>query len=86
MCVPMLVTTHVETVVKLVRKAPDAYIDITVDMDEMMTFYFVYPNPSIFVPDTEKCPSSWLIHLRYGTKNSLKNKEKRLDYIGRIFL
>ena len=28
-------TTHVETVVKLVRKAPDAYIDITVDMDEL---------------------------------------------------
>lgn len=26
---------HVETVVKLVRKAPDAYIDITVDMDEL---------------------------------------------------
>ena len=50
----------------------------------MMTFYFVYPNPSIFVPDTEKCPSSWLIHLRYGTKNPLKNKEKRLDYIGRF--
>ena len=52
----------------------------------MMTFYFVYPNPSIFVPDTEKCPSSWLIHLRYGTKNPLKNKEKRLDYIGRGFI
>ena len=51
-----------------------------------MTFYFVYPNPSIFVPDTEKCPSSWLIHLRYGTKNPLKNKEKRLDYIGRGFI
>ena len=31
------------------------------------TFYFVYPKPSIFVPDTEKCPSSWLIHLRYET-------------------
>ena len=29
------VSTHVETVVKLVRKAPDAYIDITVDMDEL---------------------------------------------------
>lgn len=26
---------HVETVVKLVRKKPDAYIDITVDMDEL---------------------------------------------------
>ena len=47
------------------------------------TFYFVYQKPTIFVPDTEKCPSSWLIHLRYGTKNPLKNKEKRLDYIGR---
>ena len=33
----------------------------------------------IFVPDTEKCPSSWLIHLRYVAKKSLKNKEKRLD-------
>lgn len=28
-------TKHVETVVKLVRKTPDAYIDITVDMDEL---------------------------------------------------
>ena len=28
-------TVHVETVVKLVRKTPDAYIDITVDMDEL---------------------------------------------------
>ncbi|ANU50046.1 hypothetical protein ADH76_05965 [Enterocloster clostridioformis] len=46
---------------------------------KMMTFYFVNPKPSTFVPDTEKCPSSWLIHLRYGTKKSLKNKEKRLD-------
>ena len=35
------------------------------------TFYFVYPSPSIFVPDTEKCPSPWLIHLRYVTINSL---------------
>ncbi len=43
------------------------------------TFYFVYPSPSIFVPDTKKCPLSWLIHLRYITKKSLKNKEKRLD-------
>ena len=34
-CVPIVVTTHVETVVKLVRKTPDAYIDITVDMDEL---------------------------------------------------
>lgn len=51
---------------------------------KMMTFYFVNPKPSTFVPDIEKCPSSWLIHLRYGTKKSLKNKEKRLDYIGRL--
>lgn len=28
-------SSHVETVVKLVRKNPDAYIDITVDMDEL---------------------------------------------------
>lgn len=26
-------TTHVETIVKLVRKTPDAYIDIKVDME-----------------------------------------------------
>lgn len=35
MCVPTKMPLHVETVVKLVRKAPDAYIDITVDMDEL---------------------------------------------------
>ena len=35
MCIPMLVTTHVETVVQLVRKKPDTYIDITIDMDEL---------------------------------------------------
>ena len=28
-------THHVETVVQLVRKKPDTYIDITVDMDEL---------------------------------------------------
>lgn len=28
-------TPHVETVVQLVRKTPDTYIDITVDMDEL---------------------------------------------------
>lgn len=28
-------TGHVETVVQLVRKKPDTYIDITVDMDEL---------------------------------------------------
>ena len=49
-----------------------------------MTFCFVYSKSSIFVPDAKKCPSSWLIHLRYETKNSLKNKEKRLDLIGRL--
>ena len=27
--------THVESIVELVRKTPDAYIDITVDMDEL---------------------------------------------------
>ncbi len=27
--------THVETIVQLVRKTPDAYIDITVNMDEL---------------------------------------------------
>ncbi len=43
-----------------------------------MTFCFVYSKSSIFVPDTERCLSSWLIHLRYETKNSLKNKEKNL--------
>lgn len=35
-CVDMFPGTgHVETVVKLVRKNPDTYIDITVDMDEL---------------------------------------------------
>ena len=29
------VSFHVETVVQLVRKKPDTYIDITVDMDEL---------------------------------------------------
>ena len=29
------------------------------------TFYFVYPKPTIFVPDTEKCPFLWLFLLRY---------------------
>ena len=29
------VSSHVETVVQLVRKKPDTYIDITVDMDEL---------------------------------------------------
>lgn len=28
-------SSHVETVVQLVRKIPDTYIDITVDMDEL---------------------------------------------------
>lgn len=28
-------TVHVETVVQLVRKKPDTYIDITVDMNEL---------------------------------------------------
>ncbi len=29
------VSSHIETVVQLVRKKPDTYIDITVDMDEL---------------------------------------------------
>lgn len=33
--IKMNVSSHVETVVKLVRKTPDTYIDITVDMDEL---------------------------------------------------
>ena len=44
------------------------------------------PKPDIFVPDTQKYPFSWLIHLRYVTKKSLKNKEKTLDYIGRVMV
>ncbi len=28
------------------------------------TFYFVCPKPTIFVPDTEKCPFPWLFLLR----------------------
>ena len=46
---------------------------------EIETFYFVYPEPSIFVPDTEKCPFLRLIYLRYETEKALKNKEKGLD-------
>ena len=34
-CVHIVVTTHIETVVKLVRKTPDAYVDLKVDMDEL---------------------------------------------------
>ena len=30
-----IVPRHVETVVQLVRKIPDTYIDITVDTDEL---------------------------------------------------
>jgi ribosomal protein L23 len=30
-----ILSSHVETVVQLVRKKPDTYIDITVDMDEL---------------------------------------------------
>lgn len=35
MCVPMLVTTHVETVVQLSQLKADDYIDIELDMDEL---------------------------------------------------
>jgi len=34
-CVPIVVTTHVETVVKLVRKTPDAHVDLGINMDEL---------------------------------------------------
>lgn len=34
-CISITLSTHVETVVKLVRKTPDAYIDLKVDMDEL---------------------------------------------------
>ena len=47
------------------------------------TFYFVYPKPLCLAPDAEKYPWLWLVRLRYVTEKSLKNKEKRLDYIGR---
>ena len=35
MCVPMLVTSHVETVILLSRKAPDAEIKVRLDMSEL---------------------------------------------------
>ena len=35
MCIFIAHSWHVETVVKLVRKTPDTYIEITVDMDEL---------------------------------------------------
>ena len=35
MCVPMLVTTHVETVVLLSRKTPDDTIEVDLDLDEL---------------------------------------------------
>ena len=34
MCVPMLVTTHVETVVLLSQQKPDATVKLSVDMDD----------------------------------------------------
>ena len=35
MCVPMLVSTHVETVVLLSQQKADDYIEIDLDLDEM---------------------------------------------------
>ena len=35
MCVPMLVTTHVETVVLLSQQKPDDTIEIDLDLDEL---------------------------------------------------
>ncbi len=34
------------------------------EVGDIRTFYFVYPKPTIFVPDIEKCPSPWFIYLR----------------------
>ena len=34
MCVPMLVTTHVETVCLLGKRKPDATVKLSVDMDD----------------------------------------------------
>ena len=34
MCVPMLVTTHVETVCLLGKRKPDAKVKIGIDMDD----------------------------------------------------
>ena len=34
MCVPMLVTTHVETVCLLGKRKPDATVKFSVDMDD----------------------------------------------------
>ena len=45
-------------------------------------FYFVNPNTSIFVLDTEKCSLTWLIHLRVINEN-LIFKEKPLDSVRR---
>ena len=35
MCVPMLVSTHVETVVLLSQQKPDDYINVTIELDDM---------------------------------------------------
>ena len=37
MCVPMLVSTHVETVVLLsqLKQKPDDYINVTIELDDM---------------------------------------------------
>ena len=45
--------------------AVDGWVYIRPCKTETKTFCFVYPKPSIFVPDTEKCPFLWLILLRY---------------------
>ena len=34
MCVPMLLTTHVETVCLLGKRKPDAKVKLSVDMDD----------------------------------------------------
>lgn len=39
MCVPMLVTTHVETVVLLTHEKPTSYIEVTMDYDTIVSEY-----------------------------------------------
>ena len=34
-CISITLSTHVETVVKLVRKTPDAHVDLGINMDEL---------------------------------------------------
>ena len=64
--------------VRTLRKCEVILVD-TGGKRKTETFYFVYPNTAIFVPDTEKYPFPWLIHLRENNKKTLIFKEKTLD-------